>query len=228
MRRSHTFCSLTYIMLLTMMSFASAGSRSSSYTSCSNCGSSGYGSGNQLGQALRNVLGEKAQHIKGFFDGLSTSSGCGGCTSSCGSPGCGSSYVSGPSSCNNCYSDCGSNGCSSSHSSVPSHSSSNTVIAVQQSHSNPQTSSYTQTSSNSYNPSAYPNCQCDYLYNSAGQGNCNIDARSHTSDRWCYVANKVGHEHIEPQWACPDSVTSDVHHGRYWSRVACDTPHQHH
>ena len=49
----------------------------------------------------------------------------------------------------------------------------------------------------------------------AGQGNCNEDgARSHTSDRWCYIAEDVNGQWVEAQWACPDSVRSDVHTGR--------------
>ena len=32
--------------------------------------------------------------------------------------------------------------------------------------------------------------------------------------RWCYVASKVNGQWVEAQWACPDSVPSDVHHGR--------------
>lgn len=71
---------------------------------------------------------------------------------------------------------------------------------------------------------SYPNCQCDWLFNDAGQGNCNIGASSQTADRWCYVSNKVNGKWVEAQWACPDSRASDVHHGRYWSNVACDTP----
>jgi hypothetical protein len=31
---------------------------------------------------------------------------------------------------------------------------------------------------------SYPNCQCDWLFNDAGQGNCNIGASSHTADRY--------------------------------------------
>jgi len=67
-------------------------------------------------------------------------------------------------------------------------------------------------------------CQCDWLFNDHGQGNCNIGASSHTSDRWCYVAKKVGNKFVDPRWACPDSKASTVHHGRYWSNVACNTP----
>ena len=63
--------------------------------------------------------------------------------------------------------------------------------------------------------SSYPDCQCDYLFNNAGQGNCNAaGARSHTQDRWCYIAEEVNGRWIEAQWACPDAVRSDVHHGR--------------
>ena len=39
-------------------------------------------------------------------------------------------------------------------------------------------------------------------------------ARSHTSDRWCYISTDVNGKWVEAQWACPDSVQSDVHHGK--------------
>ena len=62
---------------------------------------------------------------------------------------------------------------------------------------------------------SYPDCQCDYLFNRAGQGNCNAaGARSHTSDRWCYIAEDVNGQWVEAQWACPDAVRSEVHGGR--------------
>ena len=62
---------------------------------------------------------------------------------------------------------------------------------------------------------AHPDCQCDYLFNRAGQGNCNAaGARSLTSDRWCYVAQDINGRWVEAQWACPDAVRSDVHSGR--------------
>ena len=53
----------------------------------------------------------------------------------------------------------------------------------------------------------------NYLSNSAGQGNCNIDAWSQTHDRWCYVRTKG---HLNPWKVCPDAKESKVHHGRYW------------
>jgi len=229
----------TGILVLISAPLLDAGSRTYG-NSCGSCGSStSYNNGKAIGGAVAGLIGNKLQHIAGFFDGLSGAgnSGCGGCTSSCGSPGCGSSYVPAPNPCSSggCYSNCGSHGCGSSSGS----SSSQTIIVVQQPSSSScgshgcgsSSSSYTSSSGcrapacgNSVSASAYPNCQCDYLFNSAGQGNCNIGARSHTSDRWCYVSTKVNGKWIEPQWACPDSVQSDVHHGRYWSRVACDTP----
>lgn len=224
------------------------------YGSCSNCGGGGsgaYNSGRNIGAAINGVISNKIQGVAGFIDGLvggpAHGGGCGGCSSSCGSPGCGSGYVSQPNPCssNSCYSSqtpvsspvscragscggsvsspvsCRTGACSSSshsHGSSSSSSGSTTVIVVQQSpsHSSSQTS---------HNPSGYPNCQCDYLFNKAGQGNCNESgARSHTSDRWCYIAEDVNGQWVEAQWACPDSVRSDVHTGRFWSRLACDTP----
>lgn len=223
------------------------GSRAGSRTYGSSCGSCGggnsgsYNSGKNLGSAVAGVIGNKLQHIAGFFDGLSGggSSGCGGCSSSCGSPGCGSSYVPAPNPCSGgCYSNCGSHGCGASSSGS---SSSQTIIVIKPAQTSSSgcgshgcgsgSSSYTSSSSSSCrapacgnNAASYPNCQCDYLFNSAGQGNCNVGARSHTSDRWCYVSTEVNGKWVEPQWACPDSVKSDVHHGRFWSHIACDTP----
>merc|ERR1719184_330994 len=208
------------------------GSRAGSRTYGSSCGSCGggtgasYNNGKTIGSAVAGVIGNKLQHIAGFFDGLSGggSSGCGGCSSSCGSPGCGASYVPGPSPCTGgCYSGCGSQGCGT--------GSSQTVVVVQPAQQScgshgcgSSHSSVCRAPACGNTAASYPNCQCDYLFNSAGQGNCNVGARSHTSDRWCYVSTDVGGVWVEPQWACPDSVQSDVHHGRYWSRVACDTP----
>jgi len=224
------------------------GSRAGSRTYGSSCGSCGggtgasYNNGKNLGSAVAGVIGNKLQHIAGFFDGLSGggNSGCGGCSSSCGSPGCGSSYVPAPNPCSGgCYSNCGSHGCGASGGS----SSSQTIIVIKPSQTSSSgcgshgcgssSSSYSSSSSSSSScrapacgnsAASYPNCQCDYLFNSAGQGNCNVGARSHTSDRWCYVSTEVNGKWVEPQWACPDSVKSDVHHGRFWSHVACDTP----
>merc|ERR1712059_50838 len=167
------------VLLATILITVRAGSRSYP-SSCSRCGGNQYSTGHQLGAAVANAIGGKVSHIKGFFDGLGPGGGgCGGCSSSCGSPGCGSSYVSGPSSCTSCYSGCGSGGCGGSSSGF---SSSNTVIVVQQpssSHGTSYSSSHSSSLSSShssslskYDPAAYPNCQCDYLFNSAGQGNC--------------------------------------------------------
>jgi len=229
----------TSILLLMIMSphvWAASRSYGNSCGSCGGGNSASYNSGKNIGNAVAGAIGNKFQHIAGFFDGLGNggNSGCGGCTSSCGSPGCGSSYVHAPSPCSNggCYSSSGSSSATvivikpaqSSSSGCGSHG-----CGSSSSHSSGSSSSYSSGSSSSsgYNAAAYPNCQCDYLFNSAGQGNCNIGASSHTSDRWCYVATDVNGKWVEPQWACPDSVQSDVHHGRYWSRVACDTPHGH-
>eukprot|EP00092_Neocalanus_flemingeri_P013331 GFUD01014372.1.p1 GENE.GFUD01014372.1~~GFUD01014372.1.p1 ORF type:complete len:232 (+),score=37.99 GFUD01014372.1:160-855(+) len=216
------------ILVMSAATVTQAGSRSYG-NSCGSCGggnSGSYNNGKNIGSAVSGLIGNKLQHIAGFFDGLSGggNSGCGGCTSSCGSPGCGSSYVPAHNPCSGgCYSNCGSSGCGSSGG-----SGSTTVIVVKPAQtisSGCGSHGCGSSSSSSYNSaSSYPNCQCDYLFNSAGQGNCNIGASSHTSDRWCYVSTDVNGKWVEPQWACPDSVQSDVHHGRYWSRVACDTP----
>merc|ERR1711970_897971 len=111
------------------------GSRAGSRTYGSSCGSCGggtsasYNNGKNLGSAVAGVIGNKLQHIAGFFDGLSGggNSGCGGCSSSCGSPGCGSSYVPAPNPCSGgCYSNCGSHGCGASGGS----SGSQTIIVI--------------------------------------------------------------------------------------------------
>jgi len=180
-----------------------------------------YDKGKAVGSVVGGVIGAKISKIQGFIDGVAqgvsghTGGGGGGCShggcgggnnvvvvhqqtsSGCGSHGCGgsSSFSSG----------CGSHGCgesSSFSSGCGSHG----------------------CGSSSYNnAAAYPNCQCDWLFNDHGQGNCNVGARSHTSDRWCYVSTKVNGKWVEPQWTCPDSRASTVHHGRYWSNVACNT-----
>ena len=176
--------------------------------------------------AITNTLSNKINHIAGFVDGLvlgpSPQSHCSACSSSY-------SHGSNPCPSNSCYDNCGHYGCSSAQ----------TLIVVQQ-----------QQPSHSSSASSYPDCQCDYLFNSAGQGNCNAaGARSHTSDRWCYIAEDVNGKWIEAQWACPDAVRSDVHSGRsektttiegtthsvikylycrFWSRTACDTPRHGH
>lgn len=49
-------------------------------------------------------------------------------------------------------------------------------------------------------------------------------AKSHSKDQWCYIAEYVNGRNVEAQTACPDSVRSSVHTGRFWSRVACETP----
>jgi len=202
----------------------------SSCNSCNNGPSSSFLGGQALGNGVRGVLGNKLEHIAGFFNGLG-GGGCGGCSSSCGSPGCGSHYVpaSNPCSSGGCYSSsCSTCGSSSSSYSAPAAHHSNTVTVIVQQPSSHSSSSH---SSSVYDASAYPNCQCSYLFNTHGQGNCNGQgSRSYTSDRWCYVASEVNGQWVEAQWACPDSVPSDVHHGRFWSRVACDTPgtHGHH
>ena len=60
---------------------------------------------------------------------------------------------------------------------------------------------------------------------SAGQGNCNVGSRQHTKDRWCYINTKSSSgAWLNPTSVCPDARSSKVHHGRYWSNVACDTP----
>merc|ERR1719462_353241 len=211
---------------LTSLTESATRTYGSSCNSCNSGPSSSFLGGQVLGNGVRGVLGNKLEHIAGFFNGLGGGGGgCGGCSSSCGSPGCGSQYVpaSNPCSSGGCYSSsCSTCGSSSSSYSAPAHHSNTVTVIVQQ----PSSSS---SSSSVYDASAYPNCQCSYLFNTHGQGNCNGQgARSYTSDRWCYVASKVNGNWVEPQWACPDSVPSDVHHGRFWSRVACDTPGTHH
>ena len=242
-----TSSGLWYPMMMLMVTTVEAGTRGG--YGCNTCGGSGaYNTGRNIGAAINGAINNKIQGVAGFIDGLVSGpgqQGCGGCSSSCGSPGCGSHYVSQPNPCrsNSCYSGCGSHGCGSVSSvssscrsgtcgsSVSSSSSSQcrnygsgsscggsgsggtTVIIVS---SQQQTSASSSSSSSSqFNPSAYPNCQCEYLFNSAGQGNCNeAGATSLTSDRWCYIAEDVNGQWVEAQWACPDAVKSDVHSGR--------------
>eukprot|EP00088_Acartia_fossae_P044194 TRINITY_DN4684_c0_g1_i5.p1 TRINITY_DN4684_c0_g1~~TRINITY_DN4684_c0_g1_i5.p1 ORF type:complete len:215 (-),score=27.09 TRINITY_DN4684_c0_g1_i5:609-1253(-) len=181
-----------------------------------------FAAGQNVGAGVNNLIGAKFSAIGGFLAGLVTgqsantghhpsgggcgSHGCGGgssYSSGCGSHGCGggSSYSSG----------CGSHGCGGGSSYSSGSSSCHNCGSV----------------SNTYHPApsynSYPNCQCDWLFNDHGQGNCNVGASSHTSDRWCYVKTKVNGKWIDPQWACPDSKASSVHHGRYWSNTACNT-----
>jgi hypothetical protein len=60
---------------------------------------------------------------------------------------------------------------------------------------------------------------CDSIYLTSDNTHPPVPgARSHTSDRWCYVSTDVIGKWVEPQWACPDSVQSDVHHGRCVTR----------
>merc|ERR1712037_213114 len=54
-----------------------------SCNSCNNGPSSSFLGGQALGNGVRGVLGNKLEHIAGFFNGLG--GGCGGCSSSCGS-----------------------------------------------------------------------------------------------------------------------------------------------
>ena len=144
----------------------------SSCNSCNSGPSSSFVGGQALGKGVRGVLGNKLEHIAGFFNGL------GGGSSSCGSPGCGSQYVpaSNPCSSGGCYSSaCSTCASSSSSYSAPAHPSNTVTVIVQQPSSH---------SSSVYDASAYPNCQCSYLFNTHGQGNCNGQgSRSYTSDR---------------------------------------------
>jgi len=251
---------LISLALITLLPLTESATRTygSSCSSCNSGPSSSFLGGQALGNGVRGVLGNKLEHIAGFFNGLGGGGGgCNGCSSSCGSPGCGSHYLpaaSNPCSSGGCYSSsCSTCASSSSSYSAPAHPSNTVTVIVQQPSS----------SSSGYDASAYPNCQCSYLFNTHGQGNCNgKGSRSYTSDsylsryathnaylsntpqsphirqrklrhglssdRWCYVASDVNGQWVEAQWACPDSVPSDVHHGRFWSRVACDTPGTHH
>merc|ERR1712115_167092 len=210
----------TLSLMLALVVTPSLAARKSYGSSCYSCGQSqsqAFYNGQALGGAVSGHFAGKLQHLAGFINGLGGGGGggCGGCSSSCGSPGCGSHYAPAPNPCSSggCYSSCSSGGCGGG-------SSSNTVIVIQ-----PFSSSSGGHHSSGYSAAAYPNCQCDYLFNGKGQGNCNgHGARSYTSDRFCYVSENVGGQWIEAQWACPDAVGSDVHHGRFWSRVACDTP----
>ena len=181
---------LLLLLLLLPCSLAekrySSGYSSGGCNTCSGGGSLAYNNGRNLGQSVAGAIGNKLQHIAGFVDGLVA-----GPPANTGCSVCSSSYVpaSNPCPSNSCYSSCGNYGCASS----PAQS----VILVQ-----PSTPSY-------------PDCQCDYLFNRAGQGNCNAaGARSHTSDRWCYIAEDVNGQWVEAQWACPDAVRSEVHGGR--------------
>ena len=91
-----SFLACSVFLVLACVPATLAGSRTYG-SSCGSCGggnSASYNNGKSLGGAVAGVIGNKLQHIAGFFDGLSGggNSGCGGCSSSCGSPGCGSSY----------------------------------------------------------------------------------------------------------------------------------------
>ena len=175
-----------FYILLTLLTFKTSLTESatrtygSSCNSCNNGPSSSFLGGQALGNGVRGVLGNKLEHIAGFFNGLG--GGCGGCSSSCGSPGCGSQYVpaSNPCSSGGCYStSCSTCGSSSSSYSAPAHHSNTVTVIVQQ-----PSSSSSSHSSSVYDASAYPNCQCSYLFNTHGQGNCNGQgSRSYTSDR---------------------------------------------
>ena len=165
------------ILFTSQTSLAESATRTygSSCNSCNNAPSSSFLGGQSLGNGVRGVLGNKLEHIAGFFNGLG--GGCSGCSSTCGSPGCGSQYVpaSNPCSSGGCYSSsCSTCSSSSSSYSVPAHHSNTVTVIVEQPSS----------SSSVYDASAYPNCQCSYLFNMHGQGNCNGQgSRSFTSDR---------------------------------------------
>merc|ERR1711915_94792 len=75
-----------------------------------------------------------------------------------------------------------------------------------------------------FDPNQFPNCQCEYIFNKLGQGNCNSGATQKTDDEWCYVAVEFHENPVNPLLDCPDAVASNVYQGRYWSHVACDTP----
>ena len=177
---------LFFLIFATLVPLAESATRTygSSCSSCNSGPSSSFLGGQALGNSVRGVLGNKLEHIAGFFNGLGGGGGgCGGCSSSCGSPGCGSQYMAAPNPCasGGCYSSsCSTCGSSSSSYSAPAHSSNTVTVIVQ------QPSSHSSSSSSSYDASAFPNCQCSYLFNTYGQGNCNGQgARSYTSDR-CY------------------------------------------
>ena len=175
--------SLTFITLLPLTESATR-TYGSSCSSCNSGPSSSFLGGQALGNGVRGVLGNKLEHIAGFFNGLGGGGGgCNGCSSSCGSPGCGSHYLpaSNPCTSGGCYSSsCSTCGSSSSSYSAPAHPSNTVTVIVQQ----PSSSSSHSSSSSGYDASAYPNCQCSYLFNTHGQGNCNGQgSRSHTSDR---------------------------------------------
>ena len=185
---------LLLLLLLLLLPWTWADKRySSGYSSggCYSCSASGlqspaYNNGRNLGQSVVGAIGNKLQHIAGFVDGLVA-----GPPANTGCSVCSSSYVpaSNPCPSNSCYSSCGNYGCGSSQAQA--------VTLVQ-----PQSP-------------ASPDCQCDFLFNRAGQGNCNAaGARSHTSDRWCYIAQELNGRWVEAQWACPDAVRSDVYSGR--------------
>jgi len=178
------FCIL--LILLTCQTSRTESATRTYGSSCNSCNtgpSSSFLGGQALGNGVRGILGNKLEHIAGFFNGLGGGRGCGGCSSSCGSPGCGSQYVPSPNPCSSggCYSSsCSTCGSSSSSYSAPAAHPSNTVTVIVQQPS----SSYSSQSSSVYDASAYPNCQCSYLFNTHGQGNCNGQgSRSYTSDR---------------------------------------------
>ena len=131
--RAHNLL-LLGLTCLTLVHLTQSATRTygSSCSSCNRGPSASFLGGQALGSNVRGVLGNKLEHIAGFFNGLGGGGGggCGGCSSSCGSPGCGAHYVPAANPCVSgaCYtSSCSSCTSSSSSSySAPAHPS-NTV-----------------------------------------------------------------------------------------------------
>ena len=130
-------------------------------------GGAAYNTGRNIGAAINGAISGKIQGVAGFIDGLVSG------PAPAAHPHTAPQYVAQPSPCraNSCYGGGHSASVSCrSHGSCGCSGSCNSVSAVQQSsHTSGHTSSHT----SSHSPAAYPNCQCDYLFNSAGQGNCN-------------------------------------------------------
>ena len=119
-------------------------------------GGAAYNTGRNIGAAINGAISGKIQGVAGFIDGLVSG------PAPAAHPHTAPQYVAQPSPCraNSCYG--GGHSASVSCRSSGSCNSVSAPAAVQQpSHSSGHTSA------------AYPNCQCDYLFNSAGQGNCN-------------------------------------------------------
>jgi len=69
-------------------------------------------------------------------------------------------------------------------------------------------------------------CFCAPIFDSRGQGDCNLQTRDFNGREWCYLSRTEPPQDVDISSDCSDAKPSRELDGFFWSHAACDTKPQ--